>query len=204
MTYPLTQPINNNHLLSTEDINRLDVIRFEGIIHYIDTDEKLDLCALPLVKHVGFDTETRPSFKKNLHYDISLIQIATDEEAFLFHISKIKNNKKIFDYLRDTSITKIGAGIDDDLRKLNNKAIPNLNKISFLDIQKLAKKLHLPKSNLKYLTAVFLNRRIIKSSQTSNWDRHPLTEKQKLYAATDAWVCLKIFNEMNKILETLQ
>jgi len=192
------QADNHSNFLSTEDINNLEVISFEGEILYIDSDEKLKNIELPDDKLVGFDTETKPSFKKNIKNHLSLIQIATENKAFLFHLKKIKDKSIIFEYLNNHNITKIGSGIADDIKKINEISNIEILKNSFVDLQNIAKQMELPRSNLRFLSAYFLNKRIIKSSQTSNWDKHPLTPKQMLYAATDAWICLKIYK---KILE---
>ncbi len=192
------QQVNNLTYPSNEEINKLDVISFDGAIHYIDSDRKLLEVELPLTKFIGFDTETRPSFRKNTVNPLSLIQIATEKDAYLFQLNKIKDKTKILEYLNRNDITKIGSGISDDLKKIEELFKFQIEKDSFIDIQKIVKKFHLPKSNLKFLSAYFLNKRIIKSSQTSNWDKHPLTPKQMLYAATDAWICLKIYQKIQE------
>jgi len=198
MNQPSTQQ-TDRLFLTIEDINSLDVIVFNGIIHYIDSDAKLNSLIFPTDTYVGFDTETKPSFKKNIINPLSLIQIATETDAYLFHLKKIKNKEKIFMFLSNNNIIKIGSGISDDIKKINKLSKFQINKDSFIDIQSIAKKMNLPKSNLKFLTAYFLNKRIIKSSQTSNWDQHPLTPKQIQYAATDAWICLKIYQKIQNI-----
>lgn len=198
MIQSLAQQVNNPTYPSNEEINRLEIISFDGVIHYIDSDLKLYNIQLPNEKFIGFDTETKPSFEKNRVNPLSIIQIATEKDAYIFQLKKIKNKERIIEYLNSNNIIKIGSGISDDFKKIEELCRCHLNKESFIDLQKLIRNFKLPKSNLRFLTAYFLNKRIIKSSQTSNWNKHPLTEKQLLYAATDAWICLKIYQKIQE------
>lgn len=186
--------------LTPDFINSLDLIEFSGKIYNIDNDSKLKEINLTNFKILGFDTETRPSFKKNISNRISIIQLADENNAYLFYLKRLSNKDKIIEILNSENIIKVGAGIKDDMRKLKESLGSKVEPKSFLDIQQMVKSFNFNKSNLKFLTALFLNKRIIKSSQTSNWEKYPLTEKQQLYAATDAWVCLKIYKELKKIL----
>lgn len=196
----MSLPPGDISYLTTDYINSLGIISFNGNIHYIDSDNKLSGVTLSSnIRLMGFDTETRPSFKKNVHYGLSLIQLADENDAYIFHIPKIKDKRQLLMILDNPQIKKIGSGIKDDLTKMKVLFGEELDKEQFIDIQKLVKHFHLHKTNLRFLSALFLNKRIIKSSQTSNWHKYPLSEKQLLYAATDAWICLEIYKEIIKL-----
>jgi ribonuclease D len=193
----MSLPIDDTSYLTPDYINSLEIISFNGNIHYIDSDNKLyEIVMSSKTRLMGFDTETRPSFKKNIHYGLSLIQIADENDAYIFHIPKIKDRRQLLMVLDNPQIKKIGSGIKDDLTKMKALFGEELDNGQFIDIQKLVKPFHLQKTNLRFLSALFLNKRIIKSSQTSNWHKYPLSEKQLLYAATDAWICLEIYKKI--------
>ncbi|MEF3253973.1 MAG: 3'-5' exonuclease domain-containing protein 2 [Deferribacterales bacterium] len=179
--------------LTSEIINSLPILSFTGEIHHIDNDDKLYALDLSDKAILGFDIEIKPSFKKNITYPPSLIQLADDKDAYLFYLNRLKDKNQIVDILNNQDLLKVGSGIDDDIIKLEKLFNVKILRETFIDIQRLIKPLNLPKTNLRFLTALFLKRRIIKSSQTSNWSRYPLTEKQIIYAATDASVCYQIY-----------
>ena len=57
-------------------------------------------------KILGFDTESKPTFKRSF-FQVSLIQFTT-MIAFLFRINKIGFNEKLIDIISDKKIKKIG------------------------------------------------------------------------------------------------
>ena len=50
--------------------------------------------------------------------------------------------------------------------------------------------------SLQKIYANLFNEKISKSAQLSNWESDLLTEKQQLYAATDAWACIQIYEKL--------
>ena len=52
--------------------------------------------------------------------------------------------------------------------------------------------------NLRALCAIFLHQRLNKDLRKSDWSREVLTEKQLIYAATDAWASLRVHEEMKR------
>jgi len=184
--------------ITEEEIKQLPAKEFNGEIYLIDTLKKVDI-ALPLLKDkkiLGFDTETRPSFKKGPNNDIALLQLATSEEAFLFRINYIGLPEALKRLFEDDSILKIGLALKDDLSGL--KRFGDFTPASFVDLQDLAKDLSIQNNGLKKLAAIFLNFRVSKSrsQRLSNWERQILTPKQLTYAATDAWVCYELYRVM--------
>ena len=185
--------------LSNDEVNELPLYQFDGGIFIIDTFEKLDYY-FPLLENqeiLGFDTETKPSFKKGKNNPVSLLQITTKNEAFLIRINRIGLPEEIKKILADQGVKKIGLAIKDDIKIL--KDINNFEPNGFIDLQDYVEDFGIEAKSLKKITAIVLNKRISKSQQVSNWERNELTDAQKTYAATDAWACLKIYKKLNQI-----
>lgn len=185
--------------ISKNEVNELPLGQFQGEIHLIDDMQLIPDVVGELRQYVrlGFDTETRPAFKKGVSYDVSLLQLSTLDTAFLFRLNHIGFPDSIKRILEDPNIVKIGAAVRDDLKALR-KLNENFTPLSFFDLNEELKKIGFHNVGVRNLSAMVLNIRISKSEQVSNWEAESLTEKQKLYAATDAWACLEIFEELNQ------
>jgi ribonuclease D len=184
--------------ISKEEVEKLALIQYEGPIHVIQSDEEFEAEIDHMAGHktLGFDTETRPSFKKGIIYPTSLIQISTSENAWLIRVSRMGYPERLLDLLTDKEVIKVGTGLNDDIRKM--KSDFNFDPGGFLDLQQYVEAFHIDEKGLKKLSAIILGHRISKSQQVSNWDADVLTEAQLRYAATDAWVCLEIYNALRK------
>ena len=143
---------------------------------------------------LGFDTETRPTFKKGRKNLVSLIQLSTDDLACLFRINKIGIPDELVSLLSDPSVTKAGVAVHDDIRFL--KSVKKFTPDGFIDLQTLVKDFGIQSSGLKKLTAIVLGFRISKRQQVTDWEADQLTEAQQIYAATDAWVCYQIYRKL--------
>lgn len=191
--------------ITVEEINNLPLIEFNGKIHLIrNDDEVLDaIDILQVQTHLGFDTESKPSFTKGKKNNISVIQIATENEAFVFQLKNISNFDPIFSIFTNPKITKIGLAINNDLSEL--RRLQNFKEQNFIDLQKYVKKFNIDDLSLKKITAIVLNKKISKRQQRSNWAAKELTWAQINYAAIDAWACLLIYNNLkefeDKIIE---
>lgn len=185
--------------ISKEEVNALEIGAFKGDIILIDNVGLLTDAARELRKfnYIGFDTETRPAFKKGIFHQVSLLQLATPDVAFLLRLNQLGLPSMIQQILEDPEIVKIGAAVRDDLKALR-KLVPTFSPNSFFDLNEELKRIGFLNVGVRNLSAMVLNIRISKSEQVSNWEGEKLTEKQKLYAATDAWACLEIFSELNK------
>lgn len=185
--------------ISKNEVNELPLGQFQGEIHLIDDMQLIPDVVGELRQYVriGFDTETRPAFKKGVSYDVSLLQLSTLDTAYLFRLNHIGFPDSIKRILEDPNIVKIGAAVRDDLKALR-KLNENFTPLSFFDLNEELKKIGFHNVGVRNLSAMVLNIRISKSEQVSNWEAEMLTEKQKLYAATDAWACLEIFEELNQ------
>jgi ribonuclease D len=143
---------------------------------------------------LGFDTETRPTFRKGRKNEVSLIQLSTEDLACLFRINKIGIPDQLARLLSDPCVIKAGVAVHDDIRFLKSvrKFIPD----GFVDLQTLVKDFGIQSSGLKKLTAIILGFRISKRQQVTDWEAEQLTEAQQIYAATDAWVCYQIYKKL--------
>jgi len=182
--------------ITKEEIVNLPEFRFEGKIHVIsELDEVSDaLRVLSREPVLGFDTETKPAFKKGQYFPTALIQMATETEAFLFRINFLGADQRIYRLLENPSIIKIGVALRDDLLDLDR--LKKFNPQGFIDLNELVKSLEFENMGARNLTAMILGKRINKSQQTSNWENEELTKAQISYAATDAWVCREIYKAL--------
>ena len=144
---------------------------------------------------IGFDTETKPAFKKGVFNKVALLQLSTKKQAFLFRLNQIGLPKEISDILSNPEISKPGVAIRDDIKGLQE--FENFNPRGFIELQDHAKDLGIQNFSLKKLTAIACGFRISKGQQLTNWEADELTEKQQKYAATDAWTALKIFENFS-------
>jgi len=179
--------------ITKEELTDLPLRWFEGKIVVVNKPEQVKgianfLSSFPVI---GFDTETRPSFKKGKTNKVALLQLATPEQAFLFRINKIGLPKEIRKILADPNIVKPGVAIRDDIKGL--RSINDFKPQGFIELQDHAKDLGIQNFSLKKLAAITCGFRISKSQQLSNWEADSLTDAQQVYAATDAWVSLRIY-----------
>ena len=183
---------------SKEEVNNLPLLRYNGKTVFITRQPDVKDALLEIQKHeiVGFDTESKPAFRKGEYNPIALVQIATPAAAYLFRINKIGLDQALIDFFCNDRYLKIGIGLKDDLRDLQK--IRRFEPKSFFDLSMEANRIGLVRTGARNLCATFLHHRISKSQQTSNWENDELTAGQVVYAATDAWVCLKIYDEMDK------
>ena len=191
--------------ISNEEINELELDRFNGDLYLIETVDKLESALKSIHKQsvVGFDTESKPAFKKGEYNHVSLIQIATENEAFLIRVNKTGLTNSLIRFLESDRIVKVGIALRDDL--IDMKKLRDHEPAGFVELNELVKEIGIESNGLRKLTAIILGFRISKSAQVSNWENNTLTEKQLYYAATDAWVCIKMYNKLVQqgYLETL-
>ena len=190
--------INNKYqeTITAEEIQDYDLSWFKGEIIVVDDNDTFRKVMPRFLNErvLGFDTESRPSFKKGTRNKVSLIQLATRDLACLFRINKIGIPKELVTILADPEVKKIGVAVHDDLRFL--KGVKKFNPGGFIDLQNFVKDFGIQSSGLKKLTAIVLGFRISKRQQVTDWNAEKLTEAQQVYAATDAWVCREIYNKL--------
>lgn len=173
-------------------------VLFQGRIIVIDTlsDAEKAIKALSSESILGIDTETRPSFKKGVHYNVSLLQISSSDTCFLFRLNRIGMPESVISLLENPEIKKIGLSLHDDYQALAKRK--RFTPQGFLDLQKYVTGFGIEEKSLQKIFAIIFRQRISKSQQLTNWDADVLTDKQKLYAATDAWACLSIYNHLQQ------
>ena len=187
--------------IEKSEVAQMPNILFDGRIITIDTPANAEKAVLALSKEsiVGIDTETRPSFRKGVHDKVSLLQMSTADTCFLFRLNRIGMPDSLVALLENNGITKVGLSLHDDYQALNKRK--KFTPANFLDLQKYVTRFGIEEKGLQKMYAIVFGERISKSQQLTNWDADVLTDKQKLYAATDAWACLKIYHHL-KNLET--
>lgn len=179
-----------------DDLNLLEYRSFEGKIYVVDTIEKFYEVLPALGKHkiLGFDTETKPSFKKGKTHLVSLLQLSSEHEAFLFRLKMIGLPEELAEILADPGVIKTGAAIHDDIKLLQKRR--KFQPEGFVELQSLVGKYGIKDLGLKKLAAIVLGFKISKRQQVTNWDSQTLTDLQIIYAATDAWICYEIYQTL--------
>ncbi|SHE43924.1 3'-5' exonuclease [Mariniphaga anaerophila] len=183
--------------ITKEELTDLPLKWFDGDIYIIDKPEQVNDVAefLSTQSVIGFDTETRPSFKKGVVNKVALLQLSTASEAFLLRVNKVGLPESIRKVLANPAILKPGVAIRDDVKGLQQ--ISKFSAAGFVELQDHAKNLGIQNFSLKKLAAIVLGFRISKSQQLSNWEADELTEAQQIYAATDAWTAMKIYQNFS-------
>jgi ribonuclease D len=171
-------------------------IHFPGKIHLIQNDQQLAEVSVELnhAKELGFDTETRPSFKKGDFFKVALLQLSTENEAYLIRLHGITQFESVKNIFENKQIVKVGVAIRDDLKELQK--IFKFTPQNFIELQDLAKLKGLKNFGLKGMTEEVLQASLSKRAKISNWEAHTLTDQQIMYAATDAWIGLKLFQKI--------
>lgn len=186
------------HTITKEEIAKLAVEEFKGRIITVLTKEDTDKAVDYLLRYpiVGFDTETRPSFKKGQRYKISLMQISTEDTCFLFRLNHIGIPESLEKFLHSEGTMKIGLSLRDDFGAIRKRT--DIEPANFLDLQNFVGKFGIEDASLQKIYAILFNKKISKGQRLTNWEADILTESQKKYAALDAWACLKIYNLLNQ------
>jgi len=184
------------HTLSNEDAAQLPAVLFDGPVVVVDREQQIeaacsDLASWPLL---GFDTETRPSFKAGVTYRVALLQLSTPQRCYLFRLNCMRLDKPIVRLLENRAIQKVGVDVSGDILSL--LALRRFRPGGFIDLQQLAPDWGIEEKSLRKLAAIVLGRRVSKAQRLSNWEAAQLTEKQLRYAATDAWICPEIYRNL--------
>ena len=183
-------------------ISTLPRIIFEGRIVVVLTEREAQKAVDFLLTQpiLGIDTETRPSFKKGRVNQVALLQIATHGICFLFRLNQLGMTAAVKRLLEDTEVSKIGLSLHDDLMMLSRRG--EFRRGIFIDLQDKVKEIGVEDMSLQKLFANFFGMRISKRDQLSNWEADILSDKQKIYAATDAWSCIWLYEELLRLEQT--
>jgi len=146
---------------------------------------------------LGVDTETRPAFRKGTHHNVALLQVSSHDTCFLFRLNHTGITPAIIRLLEDTKVPKIGLSLHDDMTMLHRVA--EFKPGHFIDLQDHVGEIGVEDKSLQKLYANFFGLRISKAQRLTNWEADVLTERQKLYAATDAWTCIMLYEELMRL-----
>ena len=182
--------------VTPEEVNALPLTAYQGKIVLVTDPQKIPAAVEEISAHavVGFDTETRPTFKKGQFYHVSLMQIGIPEKVFLFRVNQTGLTTELAGLLSDENILKLGVGLHDDVIALQR--LQHFKSAGFVELYSYVAAMGVRNTGLRKLAAIILSIRISKSQQTSNWDNNRLSTNQLRYAATDAWVCLEMYNKL--------
>ena len=182
--------------LSSDEINALPLRHYEGPIYLVRTeaDWRNALPQLLDERVIGFDTETRPTFRKGRINQPSLVQLATADAVYLVHLGWLPFGDYLADLLADGRYLKVGVGIGDDMRELSK--LHPFTPAGLADVGAFARAQQIPSQGLRTLAANLFGLRISKGPQCSNWSVKVLSQRQILYAATDAWISRAIYLRM--------
>ena len=187
--------------ITREQINELELARFTHTAHVVTTPQAVDLAVRELMAEpvLGFDTESRPSFRKGESFPPSLIQLASSQAVYLFQLGRIGGFEGLVPLLEAGHILKAGVALHDDIRRLWQ--IHPFEPGGFVEISDLTRELGVEKTGLRSLAGLFLGVRISKGAQLSNWARPHLTQRQVAYAAADAWFSLQLYQRVKAIAD---
>lgn len=184
--------------ISNEQTALLPAVEFRGEVCVVEHERDIAAACKYLAEQpvIGFDTETRPSFRSGVSFRVSLLQLSSPERCYLFRLNRIPLDKAILRLLEDKKVLKIGADVAGDLRSL--RQIRHFRDGGFVDLQTIAPQWGIAEKSLRKLSAIVLGKRVSKAQRLSNWEAATLTEKQKIYASTDAWVCTRIYEKLQR------
>ena len=187
--------------INKEYLNQLPIVAFTGRRIIVDNDMKAKNAVMRLSQcdAIGFDTETRPSFRKGVHYQVSLLQVSTHDACFLFRLNN-EMMPALKPLLENTIVPMIGLSWHDDIHSLKERLdfTPGL----FVDLQNIVGKLGIEDMSLQKLFANIFHQKISKRERLSNWEADTLSDKQQVYAATDAWACIVLYEEIIRLQST--
>lgn len=184
------------HSITPDEIKDLPVAGFEGRIVTVTTAEELERACEYLMtqKAIGFDTETRPSFKAGVSYNVSLIQLSTVDTCYLIRLNAVPMERPLMKILESRRILKVGVDVQGDIRNLNK--IRHFRAGGFVELQKEVEAFGIEDKSLRKMAAIILGVGVSKAQRLSNWEAKELTAAQLRYAATDAWICLEMYKKL--------
>jgi ribonuclease D len=182
--------------ITKEELSTLAQEKFPGRIIVVQNEKEALKATSYLAGFdaIGFDTETRPAFRKGVSHQIALMQLSTEDTCFLFRLNIIGLPDCLTDILVDPGIKKIGLSLKDDFLAIYKRKA--LSPVNFIDLQSFVKDYGIEDMGLQRIYGILFGKRISKGQRLSNWESETLSDAQKMYAALDAWACLRIFNEL--------
>jgi ribonuclease D len=188
-----TPPASAPKTISKEAINALPMISWEGPVELVESVEAAEAAVFELQKEslLGFDTETRPCFKKGEYHPPALVQLANAHKVWLFRICRMDTLKPLIPLLENPAVLKSGVAIQDDVKEL--RRLEEFSPAGFVDITSISVPAGIGSRGLRALCGILMGGRISKKAQVSNWAREKLDARQINYAATDAWISRELY-----------
>lgn len=190
------RPMENNFAASitNEELAELPVCAFGGRIVVVDSAEKAEEACKDLLSYdtIGFDTETRPTFRPGAQNKVALLQLSTPDACYLFRLCRMPLAKPIIKVLENEKTVKIGADIKNDLKALQE--LRHFSPKGFADLQSMVSDWGISDKSVRKMAGIILRTRVSKAQRLSNWEASNLTPAQQMYAATDAWVCQRMYD----------
>lgn len=182
--------------IAKEVVAELPVETFSGKIVVVDRENEVFDAVQDLIQHsqLGFDTETKPAFKRGQVNKIALLQLSTLDTCYLFRLNKIGYPDVLDKIICNPEIVKIGLSLRDDfaaIRKRSDKQPKN-----FIDLQTFVDNYGIIDNGLQRIYAIIFGKKISKNQRLSNWEADTLSPAQQQYAAIDAWACLRIYRQL--------
>ena len=185
--------------ITKEELAKLPVEEFKGRIIVAQTEAEVQKSIeyLSSFSVVGFDTETRPAYKKGTVRGVALMQLSTQDTCFLIRLNFTEFPPCLLGFLTNPDVKKIGLSLRDDFLSISRRA--TIEPKGFIDLQQQVPKYGFADISLQKIYALLFKKRISKGQRLTNWEADILTDAQKKYAALDAWACLKIYEELQRI-----
>ena len=168
---------------------------------YTESDAEKAVAYLKDQRIVGVDTETRPSFNRGTTHKVALLQISTQDTCFLFRLNRIGMPDSLQEFLMSDTL-KIGLSLKDDFNSLRKRQDMHPDRGNWIELQEYVGKFGIEDRSLQKIYANLFGEKISKNQRLSNWEADVLSEGQKLYAATDAWACVEIYNCLSELEST--
>jgi ribonuclease D len=189
--------------ISKADVAEMPKVAFPGRIFVIYTEEEtrkaVDFLATQRI--VGVDTETRPSFKRGQMHKVALLQVSTLDTCFLFRLNRIGMPEALQDFLVSDTL-KVGLSLKDDFMMLRRRKDMHPDAGNWIELQDYVPRFGIADKSLQRIYGNLFREKISKNQRLSNWEAETLTEAQQLYAATDAWACVQIYNLLQELERT--
>lgn len=182
--------------ISKDEIRELPIETFNGKIIVVDKIEDVPEAVeyLKQFKIIGFDTETKPAFRKNESHKVALMQLSTCDRCYLFRLNCVGYPDSLDELICSNKVMKVGLSLRDDFAALRKRS--DCAPLNFIDLQTLVKNYGIKDLSLQKIYAIIFKKKISKNQRLSNWEANSLKGSQKMYAAIDAWSCLKIYNHL--------
>lgn len=197
-TNEATEPTENRKVVSItkQELAALPAARFPGKVVMVDKDDQIPSVAEALNAEtiIGFDTETKPSFRRGQSNNVALLQLSSHTTCYLIRLNHLGLPESIKRVLENPDILKIGVSIHDDFHNLHK--ISNVNPKGFVELQSYVKDYEIQDNSLSRIYGILFGQRISKGQRLTNWEASELTVRQQEYAALDAYACILIYEHL--------